>query len=122
MGRFKSQTDPLCTPQVKPDIMTVMQSDVRQVVAGPDGERYEVVGIAKDWSLGTGSILLDAGAFIWAVVRRARGNEWVVSVRRAGSQSDPITIRAVKTREDAVSCVAEMAETIKSGHYAPPAE
>jgi hypothetical protein len=101
--------------------MPVMdEGDVRQVVDGPDGGRYEIVGMAKDWSLGTGSILLDAAAFIWAVVRRARGKEWIVSVRRKGSRSDPVTTRLVKTREDAVSCVAELAEAIESGQLLPP--
>jgi len=30
-----------------------MDGDVRRVVNGPDGSRYEVVGMAKDWKLGT---------------------------------------------------------------------
>jgi hypothetical protein len=28
-----------------------MDGDVRRVVNGPDGSRYEVVGMAKDWKL-----------------------------------------------------------------------
>jgi hypothetical protein len=92
------------------------------MVNGPDGSRYEVVGMPKDWSLGTGDVLLDVAAFLWAVVRRARGKEWVVSVRRTGSRSDPITTRLVRTREEAVSCVAELAEAVESGQLAPPAE
>jgi hypothetical protein len=59
--------------------------DLRRVVKSPDGLRYEVVGLAKDWRLGTGSMLLDAAAFVWAAVRQARGKEWVVSVRRVDS-------------------------------------
>ena len=55
-----------------------MQGDVRRVVVGPDGSRYEVVGIAKDWKLGTGSVLLDAAA------RRSRA----VSYRCATHRSD----------------------------------
>jgi hypothetical protein len=46
-------------------------------VNSPDGTRYEVVGSGKDWKLGTGSVLLDAAAFVWAAIRQARGKEWV---------------------------------------------
>ena len=102
--------------------MPVMERDLRRVVNGPDGSRYEVVGMAKDWSLGTGSVLLDAAAFLWAVVRRARGKEWVVSVRRTQSRSDPVTTRLVRTREEAASCVPELVEAIESGQLAPPSE
>jgi len=35
--------------------------------------------MAKDWKLGTGSLLLDAAAFLSAVVRQASGKEWVVT-------------------------------------------
>jgi hypothetical protein len=40
--------------------------DLRRLVKSPDGTRYEVVGSGKDWKLGTGSVLLDAAAFVWA--------------------------------------------------------
>ena len=99
-----------------------MPGDLHRVVNGPDGSRYEVVGMAKDWSLGTGDVLLDTAAFLWAVVRRARGKEWVVSVRRTKSRSDPVMTRLVKTREEAVSCVTELAEAVESGQLVPPAE
>lgn len=47
-----------------------------------------IVGRAKDWNLGTGSVLLDLAQFVWAFLRRARGKEWVVSVRptRSGTR------------------------------------
>jgi hypothetical protein len=57
-----------------------MPSDLRRAVKGSDGSRYEVVGIDKDWKLGTGSLVLDAAAFLWAAVRQLRGREWVVTV------------------------------------------
>ena len=91
-------------------------------MTAPDGGRYEVVGMAKDWSLGTGSVLLDTAAFLWAVVRRARGKEWVVSVRPTESRSDPVITRLVRTREEAVSCVAELAEAVESGQLTPPSK
>ena len=99
-----------------------MPGDLHRVVNGPDGSLYEVVGIAKDWSLGTGSVLLDAAAFLWAVVRQVRGKEWVISVRRTESRSDPVMRRLARTREEAVSCVAELAEAVESGQLAPPSE
>ena len=91
------------------------------MVNGPDGSRYELIGTAKDWKLGTGSVLLDAAAFLWAAIRQARGKEWVVSVRRIGSGSDPVTTRLVRTREEAITSVAELAEEIESGQVTPPA-
>lgn len=99
-----------------------MPNELRRVVSGPDGSRYEVTGIPKDWKLGTGSVLLDAAAFLWAAVRQVRGKEWVVSVRQFDSRSDPFTIRLVRTREEAVSSVAELTEAIESGQLTPPAE
>jgi hypothetical protein len=87
-----------------------MPSDLRRAVKGPDGSRYEVVGIDKDWKLGTGSLVLDAAAFLWAAVRQLRGREWVVTVRRTDSKSDPVLTRLVRTREDAISAVAELAD------------
>lgn len=84
----------------------------------PDGTRYEVVGSGKDWKLGTGSVLLDAVAFVWAAIRQALGKEWVVLVRRVDSESDPVIRRLVKTEDDAVSTVAELAEAIESGQLA----
>lgn len=92
-----------------------MQDDVRRVAIGPDGSRYEVVGMGKDWRLGTGSVLLDAVAFLWAVVRRTRGKEWIVIVRRVDTKSDPLLTRRARNREDAVSTVAELAEGVESG-------
>lgn len=91
-----------------------MPGDLRRVAKGPDGRRYEIVGRAKDWKLGTGSVLLDAAAFLWAVVRQARGKEWVVTVRRVDTKSDPVLTRLVRTREEAVSSVAELAEAVES--------
>jgi len=87
---------------------------LRRVVSAPDGSRYVVVGWGKEWRLGTGSIALDVAALFWAVVRRVRGKEWVVSVR-AESRSRPVTKRLVRTREEAVSSVAELAESVESG-------
>lgn len=78
--------------------------------------------MAKDWRLGTGSVLLDAAAFLWAAVRQVRGKEWVVSVRRIGTRSDPVMTRLVRTREEAVSSIAELAEAVESGQLAPPTE
>jgi hypothetical protein len=92
-----------------------MDGDVRRVVNGPDGSRYEVVGMAKDWKLGTGSVLLDAAALLWSVVRRARGKEWIVIVRRVDTKSDPLLTRRAGNREDAVSTVAELAEGVENG-------
>jgi hypothetical protein len=92
-----------------------MDGDVRRVVNGPDGSRYEVVGMAKDWKLGTGSVLLDAAALLWSVVRRAGGKEWIVIVRRVDTKSDPLLTRRARNREDAVSTVAELAERVENG-------
>jgi hypothetical protein len=92
-----------------------MQGDVRRIAIGPDGSRYEVVGMAKDWKLGTGSVLLDAAAFIWAVVRQARGKEWIVIVRRADTKAAPVVSRRARNREDAASIVEELYEAIESG-------
>lgn len=99
-----------------------MADDMRREVSDPDGIRYEVVGTAKDWKLGTGSVLLDAAAFLWAAVRQARGREWVVTVRRAGTQSDPVSTRLVRTREEAVSSVAKLAQAVESGQITRPAD
>lgn len=95
-----------------------MADDLRRVVKSPAGTRYEVVGSAKDWKLGTGSVVLDVAAFVWAVIRQARGKEWVVLVRRVDSEKDPVIRRLVKTEDDAVSTVAELAEAIESGQLA----
>ena len=95
----------------------VVNGDVRRVVNSPDGVRYEVVGMAKDWKLGTGSVLLDAAALLWSVIRRARGKEWVVTVTQADTKS---LTRLVRTREDAASSVTELSEAIESGQYQPP--
>jgi hypothetical protein len=92
--------------------------DLRRLVKSPDGTRYEVVGSGKDWKLGTGSVLLDGAAFVWAAIRQARGKEWVVLVRRVDSETDPVIRRLVKTEDDAVSTVAELAEAIESGQLA----
>lgn len=99
-----------------------MAGDLRRVVNSPDGSRYEVIGSVKDWKLGTGSVLLDAAAFVWAAVRQARGKEWVVLVRRVDSGTDPVIKRVVKTQDDAASTVAELAGAIESGQLAPSAE
>jgi hypothetical protein len=99
-----------------------MSDELRRVVNGPDGSRYEVVGMAKDWKLGTGSVLLDAAAFLWAVVRQVKGKDWVVSVRLADSRSDSILERLVRTREEAVSNVAEVAEAVERGQLRPSAD
>lgn len=98
-----------------------MAVDLRRVVKSPDGRRYEVVGSAKDWRLGTGSMLLDAAAFVWAAIRQARGKEWVVSVRRVDLGTDPLIRRLVKTENDAASTVAELAQAIENGELSPPA-
>lgn len=72
-----------------------MAGDLRRLVKNPDGTRYEVVGSGKEWKLGTGSVLLDAAAFVWAAIRQARGKEWVVVARRADSEADPVIRRLV---------------------------
>lgn len=92
-----------------------MAGDLRRLVKSPDGAHYEVVGSGKDWKLGTGSVLLDAAAFVWSAIRRALGREWVVLVRRADSDMDPVIRRRVKTEEEAVSTVAELALAIEAG-------
>jgi hypothetical protein len=92
--------------------------DLRRLVKSPDGTRYEIVGSGKDWKLGTGSLLLDAAAFVWAAIRQARGKEWVVLVRRVDSKTNPLIRRLVKTEDDAVSTVAELAQAIESGRLA----
>jgi len=97
-------------------------SDLRRAVKGPDGSRYEVVGIDEDWKLGTGSLVVDAATFLWAAVRRLRGREWVVTVRRTDSESDPVVTRLVRTREDAISAVAELAHAVENGQLTPPAK
>jgi hypothetical protein len=96
--------------------------DLRRLVKSPDGTRYEVVGSGKDWKLGTGSVLLDAAAFVWAAIRQARGKEWIVVARRVDSETDRVIRRLVKTKEDAVSTVAELAEAIESGRVASAGE
>ena len=92
-----------------------MPDDLRRVVSGPHGRGYEVIGVAKDWKLGTGSVLLDAAACLWAVVRWARGKEWVVAVRPLDTMSDPVLTRLVRTRGEAVSSVTKLAEAVESG-------
>lgn len=99
-----------------------MPDELRRVVNGPDGSRYEVVGRGKDWKLGTGSVLLDAAAFLWAVVRQVRGKEWVVTVRRVGPRSEPVLTRLERTRDDAVASVAELAEAVEGGQLTRPTE
>ncbi|MEX2654666.1 MAG: hypothetical protein WD532_06500 [Acidimicrobiia bacterium] len=99
-----------------------MAGDLRRVVKSPDRSRYEVVGSAKDWRLGTGSVLLDVAAFVWAAVRQARGKEWVVLVRKVDSGMNTVIRRLVKTEGDAAWTVAELAEAIESGRLAPTAE
>jgi hypothetical protein len=92
-----------------------MRGDLRRTVKAPDGSRYEVVGMAKDWELGTGSVLLDAAAFLWATFRQARGKEWIVTVRRTDTKSAPVVSRRARSREDAASIVEELSEAIESG-------
>lgn len=99
-----------------------MSADLRRVVKAPDGSRYEIVGVAKDWKLGTGSVLFDAAAFLWAVLRQARGEEWVVEVRLVGSKSDPTLTRMARTQEEAASVVAELADAVENGHFRRGAE
>lgn len=94
------------------------EAGLRRVVTAPDGSRYVVVGWGKEWRWGTGSIALDVAALFWSVVRRVRGKEWVVSVR-AESRSRPVTRRVVRTREEAVSSVAALAEAVESGRLKP---
>lgn len=62
----------------------------------PDRVRYEVVGMAKDWKLGTGSVSLDAAALLWSVIRRARGKEWVVTVAQADTKTGPLLTRLAR--------------------------
>jgi hypothetical protein len=103
-------------------VMAKEPKEVRRVAKAPDGRRYTVIGMAKDWKLGTGSVVLDAVAFLWAIVRQARGKEWTVSVRPIESKSGrPVVSRVVKNHEEAVACVAELADAIESGQLTPPA-
>ena len=92
------------------------EAELHRVVTAPDGSRYEIIAEAKDWHLGTGSVLLDSLALVWAVVRRARGKEWVVSVRRSASGSEVVTRRA-RTRENAGEIVAETTAAVENGEY-----
>lgn len=96
-----------------------MVPDLPRSVRSPDGTGYEVKGAAKEWRLGTSSLLLDALAFVWAVIRQARGKEWVVSVRQVDSKEGPLIERFVKTEEEAAATVAELAESIESGQLTP---
>lgn len=91
------------------------KAGLRREVTGTDGRRYTIVGKAKDWKLGTGSVLLDLAQFVWSFLRRARGKEWVVLVRPTKSGARPILTRRLSTREDAVTAVAELAEEVESG-------
>jgi hypothetical protein len=43
------------------------------------------------------------------------GRSGVVTVREAGTKSDPLVRQLVATREDAASSVAELSEAIESG-------
>lgn len=88
---------------------------LRREVTGADGHRYTIVVKAKDWNLGTGSVLLDVAQFVWAFLRRARGKEWVVSVRPTESGARPNTTRRLSSREDAAKALAELAEEVESG-------
>lgn len=99
-----------------------MPDDLRRTVTGPDGTSYEVVGMPKDWKLGTGSILLDVAAFFWGALRRAMGKEWEVAVRRSGSRSDRVASRLVRTREEAGEAMLELVEAIQSGEFTTPAD
>jgi hypothetical protein len=94
------------------------EAELHRVVTAPDGSRYEIVAEAKDWHLGTGSVLLDTLALAWAVVRRARGKEFVVSVRRTASGSETLVTRHARTPEEAGEIVAETAVAVENGHYA----
>ncbi len=88
---------------------------LRREVTGADGHRYTIAGKAKDWNLGTGDVLLDVAQFVWAFLRRARGKEWVVSVRPTRSGARPITTRRLSTREEAITAEAELADEVESG-------
>lgn len=99
-----------------------MAGDLRRVVSSPTGGRYEVTGAAKEWKLGTGSVLVDAAAFLWAAIRQARGREWVVSVRPIDSRRHGVIERVVRTQDDLASAVEELAEAIETGQLAPPDE
>jgi hypothetical protein len=91
---------------------------LHRVATAPDGSRYEVVGEAADWRLGTGSIVLDALAFVWALWRQARGKEWSVSVRPTGTAKQPVATRFVRTREEAEEVVDELSNAVESGRLA----
>lgn len=97
--------------------MTGLDDDLllRREIAGADGRRYEVNAVAKEWNLGTGSVLLDAAQLVWAFVRRARGKEWVVSVRIVESGPNPIVTRRVSTREAALAIMKELIEAVEAG-------
>lgn len=93
------------------------EAELHRVVTAPDGSRYQVIADRRDWHLGTGSVLLDSLAFVWAVVRRARGKEWVVSVRRTVSGSDSVVTGHARTREEAEKIVVEAAVAVEKGQY-----
>jgi len=88
---------------------------LRREVTGADGVGYKVIVEAKDWNLGTGSVLLDAAQFVWASVRRARGKEWMVSVRAAEAGSSQMVTRRTSTRETALAIMEELIESIEAG-------
>ncbi len=98
-----------------PEWESSVPGELRRVVTSPEGLQYEVLAKGKAWRLGTGSILLDLAGLLWSVVRRARGKEWVVMVRRADDRADPVRTLFAKTEQEAAASVAELAEALTSG-------
>jgi hypothetical protein len=95
-------------------------AELHRVVAAPDGTRYEVIGLAEDWGIATGSALIDLAILAREVFRRLRDKEWTVSVWSFGSRSEPILTRPGLTRQQAVSTVAQIAGKIAEGHLELP--
>ncbi len=91
------------------------ERSLRREVTGADGHVYKFKAEAKDWNLGTGSVLLDAAQFVWASVRRARGREWVVSVQAAEAGSSPMVTRRAGTRKSALAIMEELIESVEAG-------
>ena len=89
--------------------------ELRRVVTGPEGHRYEISAVQQEWKLGTGSIVLDFAAFLWGLVRRARRADWVVSVKRPGSKLDAVASRKARSKEEAVSVADQLARALETG-------
>lgn len=89
--------------------------ELHRVVANPQGDRYEITAVQKDWSLGTGSLVMDAAAFLWGLIRQARRKDWVVSVKRVDSKSEAVTTETARSQQEAASVAEELKKAIETG-------